>query len=157
MGYNMKETGKEKIADWLSRTDLKLTKQIKWAHKNSQTAKDLGFGGDDGGCWYIEQTRHNIEGSGQSCTTIHPQADSEGFGCNTDPDLWSLFDEVEGEPIGAMLDLCLVRMIFEDSSGELHEWNPKWVQSAGSPVDEETGEDMDFVGLLAGGLYTLHQ
>lgn len=70
-------------------------KHIAYAYPSSTNAEHFGMG--DTGCYYIEQTISNIEGSGQCSSGIHPQADSEGFLVATDPDLQSLYQEVDGE------------------------------------------------------------
>lgn len=71
------------------------TKHIAYAYPTSTHAQTLGMG--DTGCWFIEETWHNIEGSGQVRSGIHPQASSEGFSDPLDPDLQQLFAEVDGE------------------------------------------------------------
>jgi len=40
-----------------------------------------------------------------------------------------------------------VRMIFVTESGDTVLWNPADCSEAGTPIDEETGEDLEYVGL----------
>ena len=66
---------------------------IAFAFPTSDNAETLGF--EKVGCWYVSQTRHDIEGSGQSCTYL--PHDAVGFDRPDHPDLIELFDEYEGE------------------------------------------------------------
>jgi len=69
------------------------TKAIGWAYPSSTNAKKLGFAN---GCWHINMTIWDIEGSGE-CRTYMPH-DAEGFENPDDPDLIALFGEYEGTP-----------------------------------------------------------
>lgn len=72
---------------------MKTQKRIAYAFPTSQSAKELGFG--EVGCWFVQQTILDIEGSGQCSTfTAH---NTEGFKDPDDPDLISLFGEFGGD------------------------------------------------------------
>jgi len=71
-----------------------LTKTIAWAYAGSTYAKYFGM--EETGCFYIECTRWNIEGSGQCNTCIHPQ-NTDGFLEVLDLDLQAMFIECGGE------------------------------------------------------------
>lgn len=72
---------------------MKTYKQIAYAFPTSHNAEYLGF--YKTGCYYIEQTYHNIEGSGQSNSFI--AHGSEGFTDKHDPDLIALLSEYDGD------------------------------------------------------------
>lgn len=78
-------------------------KSIAYAYPTSTNAEYFGMSAT--GCYYVQETMHNIEGSGQVRTGIHPQADSEGFLSVDDTDLQALFRECKGEicPMSAKL------------------------------------------------------
>lgn len=69
------------------------TKSIAYAFPTSTMAKELGF--DKTGCFYVQQTAHNIEGSGQAKTFAAHNA--EGFAKPNDPDLVAFYHETEGK------------------------------------------------------------
>lgn len=73
---------------------MKTYKAISYSFPTSANAETLGFAAT--GCWHIEQTYVNIEGSGQ-CRTFLPH-DATGYASPTDPDLLALFTEYDGEP-----------------------------------------------------------
>lgn len=73
---------------------MKITKAIAYAFPSSHTAKSLGFART--GCYFVQQTYSNIEGSDQ-CATFAPH-DAEGFAEPNHPDLIALFHEYEGIP-----------------------------------------------------------
>ena len=73
---------------------MKTYKAISYSFPTSANAETLGFAAT--GCWHIEQTYVNIEGSGQ-CRTFLPH-DATGYANPTDPDLLALFAEYDGEP-----------------------------------------------------------
>jgi len=71
---------------------MKIYKEIAYAYPTSYNAKELGFYKD--GCFYIQHTYHNIEGSGQSKNFIAHNC--EGFSDKNDPNLIALLYEYEG-------------------------------------------------------------
>lgn len=71
----------------------KTYKSIAFSYPGSHNAEKLGFGKT--GCWHIEITKLDIEGSGQ-CATYMPH-DAEGFSAPDDPDLIALYRETQGE------------------------------------------------------------
>ena len=73
---------------------MKTYKAISYSFPTSANAETLGFAAT--GCWHIEQTYVDIEGSGQ-CRTFMPH-DATGYASPTDPDLLALFTEYDGEP-----------------------------------------------------------
>lgn len=73
---------------------MKTYKAIAYSFPTSANAETLGFAAT--GCWHIEQTYVDIEGSGQ-CRTFLPH-DATGYASPTDPDLLALFAEYDGEP-----------------------------------------------------------
>jgi len=69
-----------------------LTKRIAYCYPSSVYAKTFGKHG-----YYIEVSRHNVEGSGQVNTSPDRSAEAgEVFDRISDPDLWSLYAETEG-------------------------------------------------------------
>jgi hypothetical protein len=72
----------------------KLYKSIAFAYPSSISAELLGF--TKTGCWFVQHTLTNIEGSGQSKTFIAHNC--EGFTAPDNPDLISLYHEYEGTP-----------------------------------------------------------
>ncbi len=71
---------------------MKTTKSIAYAYPTSSMAKALGH--TKTGCWYVQVTYHDIEGSGQSITFAPYNA--EGFSAPDDKDLIAIFKETEG-------------------------------------------------------------
>ena len=71
----------------------KLTKAIQYAPGGSKIAETLGF---SNGCYFIEYTLHNIEGSSQF--TKYPDIQAGGFDDNPRDmlDLYSTFKEADG-------------------------------------------------------------
>jgi hypothetical protein len=69
-----------------------ITKAIAYAYPTSTQAAALGYAKT--GCYFVQQTRHNIEGSGQART--YCARNCEGFSTPDDPDLIALFREYEG-------------------------------------------------------------
>lgn len=43
--------------------------------------------------------------------------------------------------------LSNVRMIFQSESGETVLWNPEDCTESGTPIEEETGDDLEYIGL----------
>ena len=72
---------------------MKTTKSISYAYPTSQMAEALGCA--KAGCWYVQVTYHDIEGSGQSSTFAPHNA--EGFQSPDDKDLIAIFKETEGD------------------------------------------------------------
>tara|TARA_R110000765_G_scaffold43529_1_gene91052 strand:- start:31 stop:279 length:249 start_codon:yes stop_codon:yes gene_type:complete len=70
-----------------------IKKAIAYAYATSKNAKLLGF--EDTGCFYIEHTMIDIEGSGQ--WNSGPVFNAEGFLKKDDPVLLAMFTEAEGE------------------------------------------------------------
>lgn len=70
-------------------------KSIVFAYPTSVMANH--FGATRTGCYYIQESLNNIEGSGECRTGIHPQADSEAFLKADDPALIELFEQVDGD------------------------------------------------------------
>lgn len=70
-----------------------ITKAIAYAFPTSNNAKHLGF--EKEGCYHVEITHINIEGSGQ-CQTFMPH-NAEGFLQPDDKDLIAIFNETEGD------------------------------------------------------------
>lgn len=73
-------------------TKNKLTKRIGYAFPSSPSAEKLGFKNE--GCFVIEYTLNNIEGSGQAQTWTDEQVG--GFE-KRDQDLLDSFEEADGE------------------------------------------------------------
>jgi len=71
---------------------MKIYKEIAFAFPTSDNAKELDF--YDEGCFYVQQTYHNIENSGQYRSFIAHNC--EGFTDRDDPDLIALLHEYEG-------------------------------------------------------------
>ena len=69
-------------------------KAISYAYPGSPNAETLGF--SETGCWHIELTYTNIEGSGQ-CRAVLPH-DATGYATPTAPDLLALFGEYDAVP-----------------------------------------------------------
>lgn len=69
-------------------------KAISYAYPGSPNAETLGF--SENGCWHIELTYTNIEGSGQ-CRTFLPH-DATGYASPINPDLLELFGEYDAVP-----------------------------------------------------------
>ncbi len=74
-------------------------KAISYAYPGSTNAETLGF--SENGCWHIELTYTNIEGSGQ-CRTFLPH-DATGYASPDDPYLLALFGEYDAVPDPAFL------------------------------------------------------
>ena len=72
---------------------MKHYKQISYAFATSKQAEELGYGKT--GCFYVEETYFNIEGSGQSNRFV--SNNSEGFTDKHDPDLVQLLHETGGD------------------------------------------------------------
>lgn len=66
-------------------------KAISYAYPGSPNAETLGF--SENGCWHIELTCTNVEGSGQ-CRTFLPH-DATGYASPTDPDMLELFGIID--------------------------------------------------------------
>lgn len=71
----------------------RITKAIAYSFPTSTNAETLGFA--DTGCWHIELTIWNIEGSDQ-CRTYMPH-NAEGFESPDDSTLIAMFHETDGE------------------------------------------------------------
>ncbi len=71
----------------------RITKAIAYSFPTSPNAETLGFA--ETGCWHIELTISNIEGSDQ-CRTYMPH-NAEGFDAPNDPVLVAMFNETDGE------------------------------------------------------------
>ena len=72
---------------------MKHYKQISYAFATSKQAEELGQGKT--GCFFIEETYFNIEGSGQNNRFV--SNNSEGFTDKNDPDLIQLLHETGGD------------------------------------------------------------
>jgi hypothetical protein len=66
---------------------------IAYAYATSTHANHFGMGKT--GCYFIQLDYYREDGS--IATGIHPMANSEGFLSKDDPDLISLFNEIEGD------------------------------------------------------------
>jgi hypothetical protein len=72
---------------------MKTKNSIAYAYATSTHAKHFGM--DKTGCYFIQQDVYREDGT--IGTGIHPMANSEGFLSKDDPDLISLFNEIEGD------------------------------------------------------------
>ena len=79
----------------------RLTKSIAYAFPGSIMAEKLCF--ERSGCYFIEYTLHNIEGSDQ-CST-YPDEQVGGF-AEIEQDLLDSFDEADGTPCPYSLKHC---------------------------------------------------
>jgi hypothetical protein len=72
---------------------MKTLKAVSYSFPTSANAEKLGF--TESGCWHVEQTYLDIEGSGQ-CRTFLPH-NAEGFAAPDDPALIASYMETDGE------------------------------------------------------------
>ena len=75
-----------------------LKKEIAYAFPTSKVATDQGF--KNSGCYYIQYTLHNIEGSGH-CQSFEDE--QVGFFKSIDKDLINSFYEADGEICSSFL------------------------------------------------------